>query len=47
MIGVPEILFLLGLFVLLAPGIIVLAIVFRNRTKKKLVDKMPSPPHNL
>ncbi len=34
MIGMPEIVFLLGLFVLIAPGIIVLAIVFRNRAKK-------------
>jgi hypothetical protein len=45
MIGLPEIVFLLGLFVLIAPGIIVLAIIFRNRAKKVRPGDSP-PPKN-
>jgi hypothetical protein len=41
--GMPEFVFLLGLFVLIAPGIIVMAIIFRNRAKKKLGARPAAP----
>jgi hypothetical protein len=46
MIGMPEILFLLGLFVLIAPGLIVFGIVFRNRAKKRLAARSQQPPNS-
>jgi dolichyl-phosphate-mannose--protein O-mannosyl transferase len=42
MIGMPELLFLLGLLILIAPGVVVVAIVLWNRKKKRLHSNTPS-----